>query len=95
VIIQVNCEGSATGFGTIAGTLTTIPGKSGTFTYHGASYLENGDILTSTANGIFESSGTHRWRTRGDVAISDGRVIGAEGEMELAGRSWSGKLFEK
>jgi hypothetical protein len=91
----VNCEGTATGFGTIAGTLATIPGKRGTFTYHGAAYPENGDILTATATGSFESSGIHRWRTRADVVISNGRVIGAEGEMELADRSWSGKLFEK
>jgi len=95
VVVQVNCEGTATGFGTIAGTLATIPAKSGTFTYHGAAYPENGDILTATATGSFESSGIHRWRTRGDVVMSDGRVIGTEGEMELAGRSWNGKMFEK
>jgi hypothetical protein len=95
VIIQVNCEGTATGFGTVAGTLATIPGKSGTFSWCGAAYLDDGGLVTSTGSGVHESVGKHRWRTRGDVVISDGRTLSAEGELTLADRSWSGKLFEK
>ena len=95
VVIQVNCEGTATGFGTVAGSLATIPGKSGTFSWCGAAYLDNGDLLTSTGSGTHESIGKHRWRTRGDVVISDGRTIWAEGELTLADKAWRGKVFEK
>jgi hypothetical protein len=94
VVIQVNCEGQAPG-GTVAVTLACTPGKSGHFTTHGAQYLENGDITTSKGSGSFESSGTHRWRIQGDVVISDGRTIHTEGEMDLASRLWSGKVFEQ
>jgi hypothetical protein len=51
VVIQVNREGTATNFGTVAGTLATIPGKGGTFTWCGAAYLDNGDLVTSTEGG--------------------------------------------
>jgi hypothetical protein len=92
--VQINCEGEALG-GTVALTLTCTPSKSGSYTTLGAQYLDNGDINTSKGNGSFESIGAHRWRTQGDVVISDGRVLHTEGEMELASRSWSGKVFEK
>jgi hypothetical protein len=46
-------------------------------------------------SGNFESSGHHRWRTQADIVISDGRTIPTEGEIDLASRSWIGKVFEK
>jgi hypothetical protein len=94
VMIQVNYEGQAPG-GTVAGTLACTPGKSGPYTTYGANYLDNGDILTTKGSGTFESSGINRWRTQAEVTRSDGRTLHVEGEMELAGRSWRGKVFEK
>jgi hypothetical protein len=94
VVLQVNCEGKVLG-GTVALTLACTPGKSGSYTTRGAQYLENGDINTSKGSGSFESSGIHRWRIQGDVLISDGRTLHTEGEMDLASRLWSGKVFEK
>jgi hypothetical protein len=95
VLVQVNCEGPATGYGTVAGTLTAVAGKSGTFSWCAAAYLDNGDQLSGTGSGTFESSGKHRWRTRGFVDVSDGQTVATEGEMDLATRSWNGKIFEK
>jgi hypothetical protein len=94
VLLQVNCEGQAPGGGTVALTLACTPGKSGSYTTRGAQYLDNGDISITKGSGNFESSGTHRWRTQGNVVFSDGRRIHTEGEMDLASRSWSGKVFE-
>jgi hypothetical protein len=94
VMIQVNCEGQAPG-GTVALTLSCTPGKSGRYATYGTNYLDNGDIITTKGTGTFESSGIHRWRTQADVTRSDGQMIHTEGEMELAGRSWKGKVFEK
>ena len=95
VLIAGNCEGEASGFGTIVGTATFVGRKSGTFSWCSVAYLNNGDELSGTGPGTFESSGKHRWRTQGFVEISDGQTIASEGEIDLATRSWNGKIFEK
>lgn len=94
IVIQGNCEGQATGFGTVLGTASFVGGKSGTLSWCSSAYLDDGGQLSSMGSGTYESSGTHRWRTVGFIQISDGRSIISEGEIELAKRSWVGKLFE-
>jgi len=94
-VIQGNCEGTASGFGTVQGTGTFVGGKSGTFSYCGASYLDNGDLVAADGSGGFESIGKHRWHTQGFLQLSDGRAVVSEGEIDLATRSWNGKLFER
>ncbi len=43
-----------------------------------------------------KSIGKHRWRTQSPaVQLSDGRTQAFEGEIDLAARSWTGKLFER
>jgi hypothetical protein len=93
-ITQGNCEGTGTGFGTTLGTATFVGGKSGTLSWCATSYLDNGEQISGTGPGTYESSGKHRWRTQGFVQISDGRTIATEGEIDLATRSWNGKLIE-
>jgi len=95
VIVEGNCEGTASGFGAVLGTLTAVGGKGGTLGWCASAYLDNGDQLSGMGNGTYESVGKHRWRTQTIIQISDGRTISAEGEVDLATRSWSGKLFEK
>ncbi len=94
-LIQGNMEGTATGFGAVLGTATFVGGKSGTFSYCGAAYLDNGETNNATGSGTYESCGKHRWRTVGILSIADGQTIVSEGEIDLAARSWKGKLFEK
>ena len=95
VLVQLNYEGTATGFGALLLTGTYVVGKSGTHSWCGAAYLDNGDILTYTGQGAHESTGRHKWRTQGVSSISDGRTLGVEGEIDLATRTWSGKFVEK
>ena len=95
ILIQGNCEGPATGFGTVLGTATFVGGKSGTLSWCAAGYLDNGDQLTGFGSGTYDSIGKHRWQTQLVIQISDGRSIAAEGEIDLASRSWNGKLFER
>jgi hypothetical protein len=95
MLVQANCEGTATGFGTLLLTGTYVVGKSGTHTWCGAAYLDNGDILTYTGQGTHESSGRHKWRTQGVSQLSDGRTTEVEGEIDLAARTWSGKFVER
>ena len=95
VLVQANFEGNATGFGVVLGTMTATSAgqKNGTWSWCAAAYLDNGDSVTGNGQGTFSSGGPNRWRTQGFIDISDGRTIGVEGELELATRVWSGKLF--
>jgi hypothetical protein len=97
VLVQGNFEGPSTHFGTIlrTGTFVSAGAKSGTFSVCAAAYLENGDSLTGNGQGTFESSGRHRWRTQELIHVSDGRTYEVEGEIDLAARTWTGKIFER
>jgi hypothetical protein len=97
VLVQVNFEGPATGFGLVQCTMTASSAgqKNGTWSWCAAAYLDNGDSVTGNGQGTFQSSGSHRWSTQGNIQISDGRIIAVEGEVDLATRSWSGKIFER
>jgi hypothetical protein len=92
---QVTWEGPLTGFGTIFETVTFGgASKAGTYSSCGTAFMDNGDFLSGIGQGAYESTGKHRWRTAGFVQISDGRKVATEGEIDLAERSWKGKVFE-
>ena len=92
---HVNWEGNATGFGTVFGTATYSGGpKGGSFSWHAEAFLDNGDVMTGSGPGTFESVGKHRWCTKGYMDLSDGRRIMGEGEIDLASRSWKGTIHE-
>jgi len=92
---QVNWEGTGTGFGATFLTATFVGGsKDGTFSLNWVSYLDNGDGLSGSGQGTYESIGKNKWRVANVAGVSDGRRIRAEGEIDLAARTWKGKLFE-
>lgn len=92
---QVTWEGTTTGFGTVFTTTTYSGGsKGGTFSETGTAFLDDGAFLHAIGQGTYESTGTHRWHTTGFLQISDGRRICHEGDINLAERSWKGKVFE-
>ena len=97
VLIQGNFEGTSAAFGTILRTATfvSVGAKSGTFSVCAAAYLDNGDTLTGNGQGTFESVGRHKWRLQELFHVSDGRIFDVEGEIDLATRSWTGKIFER
>ena len=96
--VQVNVDGTATNFGTVLGTLTfhvQAPGdKTGALTWRGQGFLENGEIVGGIGDGGWEEIGTHKWRTRMVVRISDGQVFGSDGVLDLASRTLTGKNLE-
>jgi len=95
VLIQVNFEGTGTGFGAIFDTATFIGGgKYGTFSEAGSAYLDNGDVLSGVGQGTYESKGKHRWSTASTMQLSDGRRLASAGEIDLAARTWKGTLSE-
>ncbi len=94
---QVNCDGTATGYGTVLGTLffRAEPGaKSGPLSWRGQGFLEDGDIVVGTGEGTWEEIGKHEWKTRLIVSTSDGRCFASDGLLSLKDRTLTGKMLE-
>jgi hypothetical protein len=95
--LQVDYEGTATGYGFVASTMTfTVqePGaKGGTISANNVAWLENGDSMSGVGNGVFSESGTNTWRVRSILIVSDGTVLLSEGEVSLAERTFKGKMY--
>ncbi len=95
--VEVNLDGTATGYGTVLGTLTFRgePGaKSGALSWRGQGFLETGDTVTGFGEGTWEEAGKHKWRTRLIVSTSDGKSHASEGLLDLKTRTLSGKMFD-
>jgi hypothetical protein len=92
-LVEVNFEGTATGFGAVLGTATFVSAasKSGTYSWCCAAYLDSGDVMTATGQGTTQSIARHKWRTHGINELSDGSKMTVDGEIDLAERSWKGK----
>ena len=60
--LQVNYEGTATGYGFVASTMTFAvqePGaKEGTVSANNVAWLENGESMSGVSSGVFNESGT-------------------------------------
>ena len=97
--LQVNFEGPVTGVmaGLHSGTLSVVivPGaKSGTYTYCGATYLNNGDLVAASSQGTVENIGNHKRRLRGVNHFSDGSIAAVEAEGDLTAGTLIGALYE-
>jgi hypothetical protein len=95
--VDITYDGTATGFGTVLGTLTLRGGadaKSGPCSWRGQGFLENGEVVSGAGQGTWEELGKHQWRTRLIVATSDGRTHASDGKLDLKSRSLSGKMFD-
>jgi hypothetical protein len=95
--VAITVDGPATDFGTVLGTLFggVEPGaKSGPCSWRSQAFLDNGDIAGGSGEGTWMESGKHQWRIRMTIAISDGRFIASDGTLDLAGRSFNGKILE-
>jgi hypothetical protein len=92
----INLEGTATGFGTVLGTLTLSgdsPGATtGRSSWVGTAYLDNGDEVQGTSEGFWEKSGKHKWRVRGVLRTSTGALYLSDGVISLDGRTYKGKM---
>jgi hypothetical protein len=95
---QVNLEGTATGFGVIIGTLTfhsSEPGADNGFTtWAGSSYQDDGETGGGLGRGVFEKSGTNKWRVRSLVQITGGPLLLTDGEIALEGRTYVGTIHQ-
>ncbi|HXW83224.1 MAG TPA: hypothetical protein VEJ86_02375 [Candidatus Binataceae bacterium] len=95
ILNKGNFEGTGTGFGAVFCTATFTGGaKDGTYGLVGVAYLENGEALSFTGQGSYETKGKHHWSVSGTSEISDGRRLSNSSEIDLAARSWKGTLSE-
>ncbi len=95
--VQVNVDGTATGYGTVLGSLTFRgePGaKSGLLSWRGQGFLDKGDTVVGIGEGTWEEIGKHKWRTRLIVSTSDGKCHASDGHLNLKTRTLTGKMLE-
>lgn len=95
--VEIALDGTATGYGTVLGTLhlRSEPGaKSGTCSWRGQGFLDNGETVVGIGEGTWQEIGKHRWRTRMVIATSDGGTHASDGQLNLEGRSLTGKMLE-
>jgi hypothetical protein len=96
-VVSISCDGTATGYGTVLGTLTFRgePGaQSGPLSWRGQGFLESGETVAGSGQGTWELIGKHKWRTRLIVATTDGRCHASDGLLDLQSRTLAGKMLE-
>lgn len=95
---ELNLEGKVNGAwnGTVLCSMnvTSDDLKIGTYTITIAGYLDSGGTVTASGGGTLKAIGNHRWQLRGSDITSDGHVTMTEGELDLAARSYKGKVYE-
>jgi hypothetical protein len=97
VLVEVNFDGTATGYGTVLGTLFfrgEAGATSGALSWRGQGFLDSGETVTGAGEGIWEEAGKHKWRTRLIVSTSDGKSHASEGYLDLKSRTLSGTMLE-
>ncbi len=95
--VKIDLDGTATGYGTVLGTLTFRgePGaKTGALSWRGQGFLDNGETIAGAGQGTWESMGKHKWRTRMIVTTSDGGCHASDGHLDLKTRTLTGKMME-
>ncbi len=92
----INLEGTVSGGWSgpllLTITATTADFKTGTVNADSAVYLQDGSVVTGLSSGVIGSKGTHSWQLNGVLLSSDGSRAAFEGVLDLATRSYNGKL---
>ena len=94
--VEVSSEGTVSGQMNGAVMITVVfsgPNERGRYTDHSIGYLDTG-AAEGSGSGVYWLSSTGVWETRGVVQLDSGQTVIAEGQVKLAERSWSGKLYE-
>lgn len=100
VVAYVNYEGTATGFGTVQGTLAFLlpegGATSGTVSWTGQAFPPDRPWNTASGDGTWEQvEGKYAWQINlPAIELSDGNRIRTEGEVDLEARTFSGQIFE-
>ncbi len=93
-LLTGNYEGTGE-VGAIFLTATFAGRQSGTFSVTGVSFAKDGEATAATGSGQYEKNGVNHWRTEGTIQRSNGDERVVEGEIDLATRMWTGKMYTK
>jgi hypothetical protein len=95
-----NFTGTVSGFGAVFGTLkfqtplSEVGAGSGTCTWSGQAFLDDGTSAGGFGEGTWEQIGNeNRWAVHVNVEVSDGTRHRSEGESDLATLAFTGKMF--
>ena len=100
VVAYASYEGTATGFGTVMGTLAfPLPEQgatSGTVTWTGQGFPPDRDPSTSFGEGTWKQvDGRHAWKiSMPALDVSDGTRLQTEGVVDLEAKTFNGQMFE-
>ena len=100
VVAYVHYDGSATGFGTVMGTMSfPLPdggATSGTCSWTGQGFPPDRPWVSGSGDGTWEQvEGKYAWKVSlPAIENSDGSRIRSEGEIDLEARTFSGQMFD-
>ena len=100
VVTYVNYEGTATGYGTVHGTMSfPLPeagATSGTCSWTAQGFPPDSPWNTSSGDGTWEQiEGRYAWKiSLPALEISDGTRIRSEGELDLEANTLTGQMFD-
>jgi len=100
VTTYASYDGTATGFGSVMGTLAfPLPdsgANSGSCSWTGQGFPPDSPWSTSSGAGTWEQvEGRYAWKiSMPSIEISDGRRLRSEGEVDLEARTFNGQMFE-
>ncbi len=97
----INFSGTATGYGSVFGTLKTsnpltgsVP-TTGACTWSSQAFLEDGTTVTAYGEGNFEQvSDQQKWKINLNIQVSNGDNLRSEGEIDLETLMFSGVMYE-
>ncbi len=96
---EVNFEGEISGeFACTALATMTVASKdghNGTYRIAARCFMSDGEIVDAVGDGKTTSSGGQKWTVAGVATMSNGRKTAVQGEIDLARRSYVGKMFER
>lgn len=101
LLTAAHFDGTADGFRAVIGsvnlsqTLVESTQKSGTCTWAGQTFGNDGSVSGSLAEGTWEQvSGENVWKLIFHGELPDGRRVRTEGVVDLAQRVYNGSIFE-
>lgn len=96
---EVNFEGTVSGemASTVLATMTveSNDGVNGDYRICARCFAPDGTVFDAVGDGKTTSAGGQKWTVAGVTTLSDGRSTAVQGEIDLAARSFSGKMFER
>ena len=76
-------------------TIESADGKDGTYTVCARYFMPDGSIMDAWGEGETISQEGHNWRVAGIADRSNGDHIAVQGLIDLAKRSFEGRIFER